>query len=91
MGNDIAVITMKVMPTSPEVDLENLKEEIKKTIEQKGGANKEYSEEPIAFGLKAVYASFRWPEEQDADPVEEAIGNLENVQSVTVTEMRKVE
>lgn len=79
------------MPTSPEVDLESLKEEIKKTVEEKGGANKEYSEEPIAFGLKAIMASFRWSEDEDVDPLEEAIGNIENVQSVTVTEMRKVE
>lgn len=91
MGQDIAAITMKVMPTSPDVDLESLKDEIKKTVEEKGGSNKEYSEQPIAFGLKAIFASFRWPEEQDVDPVEEAIGNIENVQSVTVTEMRKVE
>lgn len=91
MGKDIAVIGMKIMPTSPEVDIENLKEEIKKTVGEKGGLNKEYSEQPIAFGLKAIMASFRWPEERDVDPVEEAIGEIENVQSVEVTEMRKVE
>lgn len=91
MGKDIAVIKMKIMPTSPEVDLEALKEKIKKSVEEMGGANKEYSEQPIAFGLKAILASFRWDEEKELDEVEEKLNNLDEVQSVSVTEMSKVE
>lgn len=41
--------TFKIMPESPDVDLENLKEEIGKSIKIQ-----DYKIEPIAFGLKAL-------------------------------------
>ena len=40
----------KLMPTSPETDLEEIKKTAKKIVDDFGGENKEYSEEPIAFG-----------------------------------------
>jgi len=47
MGN--VAISLKVMPESPDTDLEKVKEEISKKIEIKDSKI-----EPLAFGLKAL-------------------------------------
>ncbi|RLG14534.1 elongation factor 1-beta [Candidatus Pacearchaeota archaeon] len=86
----IAGIKMRVMPKSPEVDLGIITEKIKKLVEKEGGKNKEYSEEPIAFGLKAVIAFFEWPEEKPLEKIEEDIKKIENVNSIQVIDMRRL-
>ena len=45
-------VTLKVMPESPEVDLEALKEAIKNAVDEKEFERIE--EEPIGFGLLAL-------------------------------------
>ena len=44
------------MPDSPNVNLKEIEEEAKEIVKSLGGINREYSIEPIAFGLKAVIA-----------------------------------
>ena len=87
---EIAGVKIKIMPTSPDVDLEEINKQAMKTVEKEGGKNKEYEEEPIAFGLKAIIAFFEWPEEKELEKVEEAFKNIENVQSIQVTDIRKI-
>jgi translation elongation factor aEF-1 beta len=48
MGSVVAIL--RVMPESPEVDLENLK----KALKEKVPGIKDIQEEPIGFGLKAL-------------------------------------
>ena len=86
----IAGIKIKIMPTSPDVNLGEIKEKVKKIIENNGGKNKEYVEEPIAFGLKAIIAMFAWPEEKEIDSLEEQLKAVKNVQSVQTIDMRKI-
>ena len=86
----IAGIKIKIMPTSPEVDLEKIKKEASSIVENLGGKNREYVEEPIAFGLKAVIAFFEWPEEKELEEVEQEFKKIENVQSVQIIDMRKI-
>ena len=83
-------VKIKIMPTSPDVDLEKIKQEAKNLIEQGNGKNREYEEEPIAFGLKAVIAFFEWPEEKELEEIEEAFKKIENVQSTQIIDMRKI-
>ena len=83
-------IKIKLMPTSPEVDLEQIKKQAQEIIEQKGGKNRKYEEEPVAFGLKAVIAFFEWPEEKDPEGLEESLSKIENVNSAQVIDMRKI-
>ncbi len=85
-----AGIKIKIMPVSPETDLEKIKKEAKEIIEEKGGKNREYAEEPIAFGLKAVIAFFEWPEEKELEEVENSLKNIENVNSVQIVDMRRL-
>ena len=50
-----AIITFKLMPESPDVDLEAIKTEALKIAEEAGAIGQLQSKiEPIAFGLKAV-------------------------------------
>lgn len=85
----IALIKIKIMPLSPEVDLEKIKNKAKILVEQKGGKNCKFEEEAIAFGLKAIIVFFAWPEEQELEELEEHLGKIEDVSSVQVVDMRR--
>jgi len=86
----IAGIKIKIMPTSPEVELEEIKEKSKALIEQKGGKNCKFEEEAIAFGLKAIIAFFEWPEEQELEELEETLKKVKNVKSIQIIDMRRL-
>ena len=49
--------TMKIMPESPEVDLEAIKSTIESSMPE-GAKLHEIAEEPIAFGLVAIILNF---------------------------------
>ncbi len=80
----------KLMPTSPDVDLEGIKESAKKIVEEFGGTNKEYSEEPIAFGLKAIIVFFSYPEEKGLEEIEKKFSEIDDVNSCELIDMRKI-
>lgn len=90
MSKGIIGVKIKIMPTSPTTDLEKIKNEAKKLVEKGNGLNREYSEEPIAFGLKAVIAFFEWPEEKGMDELEESFRKIKNVSSIQVIDFRKI-
>lgn len=85
----IAAVKIKILPTSPEVDLEKLKANIKELVENTGGKNCNFEEEPIAFGLKALIAFFAWPEELELESLENSLRDIEEVSSIQVIDMRR--
>lgn len=86
----IAGVKIKIMPNSPDVNLQELEHKIKSIIVAEGGINKEYVIEPIAFGLKALIAFFQWPEDKALEKVENEINALDNIQSVQTIDIRKI-
>ena len=86
--NAVAIIT-KVMPDSPEADLEAIKEESQKILEKEGAMNLSFEEKPIAFGLKAVMIKFAWPEEKDTEIIEISLAEIENVSSAKIEDYRR--
>jgi translation elongation factor aEF-1 beta len=82
-------VKIKILPESPEADFEKLKETAKKIVEEKGGTNCHFEEEPIAFGLKALITIFDWLEENDVEKVEQELGKIENINSVQLIDMRR--
>ena len=84
-----ALLRIKLMPASPEIDLEKIKQEAKTLIEKSQGKNCRFEEELIAFGLKAVIVSFEIDESQELEPIEEGLRNIENVNSTQVVDMRR--
>ena len=79
-------MTWKVMPETAESDLGLIKSIVTKSIENFGGIiNGEFSEEPLAFGLKFLKVTFAYDEEKGTtDEIEEELMNDGNIQSVEV-------
>ena len=85
----IALIKIKIMPASPDTDLEKIKDAAYLVIEEHNSKNITFHEEPIAFGLKAVIASFDIKEEDPLEPIEEGLRKIKNVNSAEVIDMRR--
>ena len=85
-----AVVTLKVMPTSPEVNMEELEVKVKEKIAVFAGEGDTKIEEvPIAFGLKALNIIFVMDESKGSpDPLAEKIQNLDAVNSAEITDVR---
>ena len=81
---------LRIMPESPEVNLEDLKEKIKSEVS--GIAEiRDFAEQPIAFGIKALIALVMLEDaEGGTDRVEEAISKIEGVESVQVEEVSRI-
>ncbi|MBI2044971.1 elongation factor 1-beta [Candidatus Pacearchaeota archaeon] len=83
-------VKIKIMPTSPSVNLKTIEETAKKLVEHEKGRNREYIIEPIAFGLKAVIAFFEWPEEAPLERLEKRFMAIKDVSSIDIIDMRKI-
>ena len=82
-------IKVKIMPSSPGADLKKIQGDAKKIVEREGGKGCVFEEEPIAFGLKAVIATFAFPEEKPLEWVEKSLGKIKDVNSVQIIDMRR--
>lgn len=85
------VVTLKIMPESVDVDLDALTEQIKVMIYDFAGETDLKTElEPIAFGLQAIKLIFVIDESLgDTEDLEHNIEQLEEVQSVSVVDVRR--
>jgi elongation factor 1-beta len=82
MGNVALII--RVMPESPEVDLEQLKSKLKASIR---GLH-DIREEPIGFGLKALKIAVVVSDAAgESDSVEAEINSLEGVERAEIVEL----
>lgn len=88
MGN--VAVRIKVMPTSPEVDLDALKENLEGVLP--GGVElRGFKEEPVAFGLKALMTIIVVGDaEGGTESVEKAFATVDNVESVQVVDLEKL-
>lgn len=84
------VATMKIMPESPDVDLGALKSAIEAAIPEDAEFHK-IDEEPIAFGLVALNLMFIIEDgEGGTESTEEAMGQLDGVASIEITDTRRL-
>ena len=85
------VITLKIMPSSPQIDLGNIYQEAKAKIADFSQNDEMKSEqEPIAFGLKALKITFVMDENKGStDTLEEDIKGIEGVNSVETVDVRR--
>ena len=74
-------LTIKIMPTGVDVDLNKVLEELK-------GKLKVYTHEiqPIAFGLKALNVTVIISEDESQDAILETIKSIEGVESAEVVQ-----
>lgn len=85
----IASIIVKIMPSSPDVNLEAIKEKAKALMEKENAKNISFTEEPVAFGLKAIMMKMAWIEEKDTGIIEDNLAKIENVSSVQIVDYRR--
>ncbi|HLD73118.1 MAG TPA: elongation factor 1-beta [Candidatus Nanoarchaeia archaeon] len=84
-----AIITFKLMPESPEVNLAPIKEKARAIAKEAGAIGEmQVKEDPIAFGLKAVLVLAMYTVEgNDFDAIAAKMGQIEGVQSSEVAGM----
>jgi elongation factor 1-beta len=85
----IAAVIVKIMPQSPESDLEVIKKEAQSILESEGAQNFSFEEKPIAFGLKAIMMKLAWQEEKDTSIIEDKISSIPQVSSATIEDYRR--
>ena len=90
----VVVITMKIMPTSPDVDVEKLYEKVVPMIQEESGYTDESSMrktiEEVAFGLKSLTILFLYPEEKGSpDELEKKINEIPEVESAEIVDVRR--
>ncbi len=88
MGEVAAKI--KVMPSGMDVDLNKLKDSLTKAIPE-GARLHGFSEEPVAFGLKALMVVVKVGDiEGGTEKVEEEFSKVKGVESVSVEELGRM-
>ena len=85
----IAAVIVKLMPSSPQVDLKMIESSAKELMEKEGAMNISFEEHPIAFGLSSIMLKMAWPEEKDTDLIENTLAKIENVNSVSIEDYRR--
>lgn len=84
------IVTLKIMPESLDANLDALRQQATKKIEEFGGAIGKAEIEPVAFGLKAVRLFFVMDEEiGSTEDLEKDIQTIDGVRSVEVTDVRR--
>lgn len=79
------LVVMKILPEDINIDLEDLKERIKKKLPE-GYELARHEIEPIAFGLKALRVYIIMPEitEGGTEPLEKLVSSIDGVSQVEV-------
>jgi elongation factor 1-beta len=81
---------IKIMPSGMDVDLGKLKEALTKVVPA-GARVHGFSEEPVAFGLKALIVVIKVGDiEGGTEKVEEAFSKVKGVESVSVDELGRM-
>ena len=86
------VVTIKIMPESPDVDLAVVQTAAESAINDFTGEDgeKRASMEPIAFGLKALKLIFVMDEKiGSTESLEQALASIESYNSVDVVDVRR--
>jgi elongation factor 1-beta len=86
-----AIITVKIMPEDPSVDLKKVELAATQILDKMVGlGDRKVEIEPIAFGLKAINLTFIVDEKKGSpDPIAEKIAAIPHVQSAEITDVRR--
>ena len=88
MGKVAAAI--KVMPQSPEVDLDELETRLRESLPE-GAQINGFERDDVAFGLIALIPTVIVPDEAGGtEAVEEAFADVEDVESVSVEDVGRL-
>lgn len=79
-------VTLKIMPDSPDADIERIKKEIE-GLELEPAKLQEIKIEDMAFGLKAIKVLYIMPDTGGTDRIENAIKEIDGVAEVEPGEL----
>ncbi|MFH1399610.1 MAG: elongation factor 1-beta [Candidatus Woesearchaeota archaeon] len=83
------VVTFRIMPDSPDIDLKIIETKAKKLIASVGEVGK-VEVQPVAFGLNALLIFFVMDESKGStDQLEKRIAAIEGVTSIEVVDVRR--
>jgi elongation factor 1-beta len=84
-----AILTFKIMPQSPEIDLEAVKDKAFAIAKEAGSkGDMQYQINPIAFGLKELLVLAMYTvDDSNFDAIAEKLETIEGVQSAEVYKM----
>lgn len=86
----IVIVTLKIMPGSPDSDLDAITEAAKAMIVEHGAQVHKTENKPVAFGLQSINIMFSMDESKGStDALEEKIAGIESVNSVDVIDVRR--
>lgn len=87
-----AIATLRIMPESPDIDLNNIEQQALKLItEFSDNRQKKVDIQQVAFGLKSINITFLMDENKgDMEPLEKKISDIEGVQSVECIDIRRI-
>ena len=74
-------VTLRIMPSSPDTDLEKIKQEVKNSLGVEAKLE-QINEKPVAFGIKCLEVLFTMPDTGGTDKIEEKLSGIEGVESV---------
>jgi len=85
------IVTFKIMPDSPDVDMDALRDKVLETIKLSVGETETKVEiEPVAFGLKSLKILYVADESKGSpDLLEKEISDIEGVNSVEISDVRR--
>jgi elongation factor 1-beta len=84
------VITFRIMPDSPDVDLTKLEKKAREAVTKFGGEVGKVETKPFAFGLMAMEIFFVMDEAKGStETLEQEISDYEEVNSVEVVDVRR--
>ena len=86
-----AIVTLKIMPSSPDVDLEAVSKTTQEFINEfTGGSEIRTKVEPLAFGLNSLSITFVMDESLgEVEPLQQKINDIEGVNSAEIVDMRR--
>ncbi|MFA6023000.1 MAG: elongation factor 1-beta [Candidatus Pacearchaeota archaeon] len=84
-----AAVKIKIMPDSPDANLEKIEKKAEEIITEEGGRGVKIEREPIAFGLNAVLITFAWQEDAEREVLEAKLAEIPHVNSAEVIDFRR--
>jgi len=83
-----AIVQIKIMPESPDSDLDTIEKAAEQLI-LKGTKQIKKEREPIAFGLVAIKILFTWDEASSTDELLDKIREIKDVSSAEIIDFRR--
>ncbi|MEM0379344.1 MAG: hypothetical protein QXW13_00940 [Nanopusillaceae archaeon] len=84
----VVIITLKILPDSPERNPVDFLDKVKAIIEKFGGKYLQHDIKPLVFGLKSLEVKFSYPDKEFGE--EEFLNEINKIEGVSTAEIINV-